>query len=797
MGDQAMPEVSGAGPLDPLLTAIQAGILLRGPDRRVRYVNRAACEVLGRGSDELLGTTPEETLPQAIDGAGRPLDAPERPDEIAASLHRPAGPTLVGLPRPAGRSPVWLRFAASPVDLVDGTGTLTTLQDVTEQEWTARSTVAQAEVLASLVHGDLDLIARRVAACVGAIDPTRWAVTILQRPDGSRALGSSDGVPDAVVRLLLEAGPEDLPARNDVDPRALHPTLGPALAEADVGRMSVHVGLIGVEPVTWLVLGGAGMAGGPDGLARHLPSLGRLLRLAVERDRVATEADAARRDAERTADRLARLIDALPIGLVEVDRDRIVRYINPAMVAMYGHEPQEIVGRHTPMAGETAEWYEQVWADLTAGRSLIGHHGRRRHRDGSPIDVRISYVPSLDGAGEITSVLGIHEDVTARTRLEEQLRQSQKMDAIGQLAGGVAHDFNNLLTVIGGNLELALSMVAEDAPVLPFLREVRDAAERAGGVASQLLAVARPRVARVERFDACELVDELQGLLTRVVGGSTPLLVDACSGACWVEGDRSQLEQVLMNLVLNARDASADGSPIRVEVGAHEEAGQRWVRIRVADAGSGMDAATRERAFEPFFTTKDRHRGTGLGLATSYGIVTQWDGSIVIESEPGRGTTVDVDLPAASGTGTPSSPAETEPRRIRTGSGLVVLLVEDEPALRDLITRALVSAGFTVGAGAVLDEARRTLPDGLQPDVLVTDVVLVGERGTAGAARLREDDPTIPVLYISGYAGGDDGRSALPPDAAFLPKPFRVAELVDHILDLVAERPLTPDRRQA
>jgi two-component system, cell cycle sensor histidine kinase and response regulator CckA len=482
----------------------------------------------------------------------------------------------------------------------------------------------------------------------------------------------------------------------------------------------------------------------------------------------------------------AGLVDALPIGVVEVGLDRVVRYVNPAMVGMYGLRPEDIVGRVTPMVGETRAWYEQVWDDLLAGRPLIGHHARRRHVDGSSIDVRISYVPAFDDQGQVVGAIGIHEDVTERARLEEQLRQAQKMEAVGQLAGGVAHDFNNLLTVIGGNLELALSLLPPDAAALPFLQEIREANRRAAAVASQLLSVARPQTGRVERFEVGELVTSLEGLLTRAIGVSTPLHVSVQPAPGWVEGDPSQLEQVLMNLVLNARDASPDGSPIEVRVAGYERDSRHWVRLEVADTGVGMDASTRERVFEPFFTTKERSRGTGLGLATSYGIVTRWQGRIELHSELGRGTLVQVDLPAVGGEGAASEgDRSSDVVPVGDGTGVCVLLVEDESSLRALVERALTVAGFVVAAGATLEEARAGLPPGTRPDVLVTDVVLIGERGTEVAAELHRTQPAVPVLFVSGYAGGDDGRSALPPDAAFLAKPFRIAELVERILELV------------
>jgi nitrogen-specific signal transduction histidine kinase/CheY-like chemotaxis protein len=388
------------------------------------------------------------------------------------------------------------------------------------------------------------------------------------------------------------------------------------------------------------------------------------------------------------------------------------------------------------------------------------------------------------------------EDVTAQRQLEERLRQAQKMEAVGQLAGGIAHDFNNLLTVISGNLEFVQGDLPADLPAdhptRGDLAEIASAAERARTLVRQLLAFSRKQPVRMCPLQVGEVVRGAERLLRRVIGEEIVLdvaLDDLHAPAAVVHADPGQLEQVLMNLAVNARDAMltpmhghpGTGGTLTIETAAvtlSADEARAWdglaagphVRLRVQDTGHGMDALTRSHVFEPFFTTKDVGAGTGLGLATVFGIVRQAGGAVQVESAPGAGTTFTMLLPvtADADASVPSAGRDAEDR---AAPGATVLLVEDEAPVRTTTRRVLERSGYVVlearhGADALLLWARH----GTAVDAVVTDLRMPEMGGRELVARLREVRPTLPVVFLSGYterAGAlDDEREV------FVDKPF-------------------------
>lgn len=396
--------------------------------------------------------------------------------------------------------------------------------------------------------------------------------------------------------------------------------------------------------------------------------------------------------------------------------------------------------------------------------------------------------------GKALRMVGGMTDLTERRKLETFLRESQKLESVGRLAGGVAHDFNNLLTVIRGILDLHLEGaggMGVPEGLAADLREVRAAAERATELTRQLLAFSRQRVLEPRVLDLNEVVDQLATMLRRLIGEDVTLSFRPDPELLAVRADPAGIEQVLVNLVVNARDAMRRGGEIvietrsvegdeRAEAGGSEEEDEvarsrGWIELEVRDTGHGMDEGTLARCTEPFFTTKPPDQGTGLGLSTVYGIVTQSEGQLLVSSEVGRGTVVRIRLPAtreAKGKGAGETPAGAR------GGSETVLLVEDEPAVCRLGARILSSAGYrvlTAGAGEEALALAREEP----PDFLVTDVVMPGMSGPELAERLTAELPGLPVLFTSGYTADAMDRHGLSgEEVAFLRKPYSIAEFL-------------------
>ncbi len=357
-----------------------------------------------------------------------------------------------------------------------------------------------------------------------------------------------------------------------------------------------------------------------------------------------------------------------------------------------------------------------------------------------------------------------------RIRLHQEVSRSERLESLGRLAGGVAHDFNNLLTVILGYSDIVLRRLPEDSQDRADLEAVRRAGEQARDLTDQLLTVSKRRVVQAEPVDPNDVVESIGQVLRRLVGTDIDLLT-VTNEVERVMIDRAQLEQVLLNLVVNARDAMPDGGRLTLstEAAAMPSGGRAATVICVSDTGVGMDEDTLAHCFEPFFTTKSGHDGTGLGLATVYGVVSQAGGEVVIDSAPGRGTTFRVHLPALA-------PTTGEPEAVETGPARI-LLVDDEADVRGLTRRRLEAEGFTVieaGSGA---EALALLGDGGEVDLLLTDVVMPGMTGPELARRVDERLPGLPVLYISGFAEDPAIQDADVADLRFLAKPFEAHQL--------------------
>ena len=492
------------------------------------------------------------------------------------------------------------------------------------------------------------------------------------------------------------------------------------------------------------------------------------------------------------------LIDGAALGIYRSNSRGFVT-ANPALVKMMGYDSLEELLRLVPE--------RDLYVDPAARRKLIEdfrEHGlvgsaevQWKKKNGSVITVRLSG-RSIPGDNDDEFEM-IAEDVTERHRLEERLRQSQKMEAIGRLAGGVAHDFNNLLTVIGGFNEMVGETLDASHPGKAQVEEIRRATDRASAMTRQLLAFSRQQVFQLKVININSVIQGMDGILRRLVGAHITFETKLDPNAGNVQADPGQLGQVLMNLVLNARDAMPDGGRISIETFGFECAepvmkqatlipAGSYVGFSVTDNGTGMDADVQSKLFEPFFTTKPAGSGTGLGLATSYGIVKQSHGFIWVYSEVGMGSTFKVYLPRS---GRPDQPTGSLASALQgSRSKERIMLVEDDQAVRQIATTFLRRAGYEVIEYSDVESASKELhrlkSDGRALDLVLTDVVLRRGSGKEVANLAGELFPTTPVLFMSGYAGDVQFREgSLSESERFLQKPFTADSLVRKVREVL------------
>ena len=504
-----------------------------------------------------------------------------------------------------------------------------------------------------------------------------------------------------------------------------------------------------------------------------------------------------RKQAEAELNRLMTAIEQTPESVVITDTKGRILYVNPVFERVTGYSRAEVIGQNPRLLKSNRQesaFYRELWAKINAGEVWRGRFINKK-KDGTLFTEDAVIAPVRDEKGAVTNYIAIKRDISHELEMEVQYRQTQKIDSIGRLAGGVAHDFNNILAVICGHTELALAQLSPDAPLRSNLECVQESAERAANLTRQLLAFARRQVIEPRRINLNELIVNLNKMLHRLIGEDIKLVTQTTPDLGQIKADPGQIEQVLLNLVVNARDAMPDGGTLTIRTDnvtldenyarSHLITPGDYVMVSVSDTGVGMTDEVKQHIFEPFFTTKEQGKGTGLGLATCFGIIQQSNGHIHASSQVDQGTQFKIYLPCvrevedsiSSREGPVSLPQGTE----------TILLAEDETSLRQLMARVLRTQGYTVLEAADGHEALTLAQaNGAKIHLLLTDVIMPGLSGKTLAEWLGQVNPAVRVLFISGYINNNAVRDAMSrPGTFFLQKPFNPLDLTQKVREAI------------
>jgi PAS domain S-box-containing protein len=735
------------------------GMAITSPDERWMRLNRAFCAVTGYTEDELIGDTFRRIT---------------HPDDLARDLERRQRMLDGELDRCRVEKRLlhkdghWVWVELNVVVVRDALGAplhfIAQFQDITERrraEAALRESEARYERIAANVPG---IVYQFIYLPDGG---KRFTFV----SEGARALCGV--APEAILRdpnaLFGLIHPEDLPG--------MHASGQAAVAALRPWRWEGRL-LLPTGEQRW-VQAASHNARQPDG---SVLADGLIMDITEQRQAAAR--------LEESEQRYRSLFDHHPDAVFSTDTEGRYTSANPACETISGYSPEELIGQpYAPFIApnQLAKGYEHLDSAL-AGRAKRSELAIA-HKSGRHVELDVTSIPIIVG-GKVVGVFGIARDLTAQRALEAQLRQSQKMEAVGQLAGGVAHDFNNILTAIAGFAEFLQDEFEPGDPRREDVGEILKGAHRAASLTAQLLAFSRKQVLRSEVLDLNQVMTEMTAMLRPLLGSSLHLVTLPAHRAVPVLADRTQLEQVIMNLAVNARDAMQGDGTLSIEIcisPAEPGAPQRATLI-VSDTGAGMSPEVVARIFEPFFTTKPAGRGSGLGLATVHGIVQQSGGTISVESRPGEGTSFTITLPLASGSRTRPITGEMQALRDPRGgesdrTAGTVLIAEDEEAVRAIAQRLLERAGYRVltarhGADAlrVLEQAGGTV------DVLLSDVVMPEMGGVELAARATEMIPGLPVVLMSGYTDNDLGPiNEEGMVAGFISKPFTSETLLETV----------------
>ena len=495
------------------------------------------------------------------------------------------------------------------------------------------------------------------------------------------------------------------------------------------------------------------------------------------------------RELRDSQNRLALIVDSSQDAIIGKNLDGIITHWNKGAQQMYGYTAQEMIGRPITVLcpQDRLDEIPGILGKIRQGNQVEYFESVRVTKDGRRVNVSISVSPIHDSEGRVVGASATARNITAQKKIEAQLRQAQKMEAVGRLAGGVAHDFNNLLGIVTACSELLRNRV--DDKSLEYIDNIREAAKRGAALTRQLLAFSRRQPVQAQVLDLNQRLTEVSKLLNPLMGDDVEITLLPRSATAIVEADAGQLDQIVINLAANARDAMPHGGRLIIETGVFDldetfvrehpamTAG-RYVMMAISDNGVGMDDATRSRIFEPFFTTKEMGKGTGLGLATVYGIVKQSGGDIWVYSEPDRGTTFKIYLPSAEhklATAAEKQAEAVPPRR----EGVTILLAEDDVIMRRLTRKMLEEHGYTVLEAEDGKSALDTVGDDhTAVDLILTDVVMKGMTGPELVLWLLDEHPEMKVVYMSGYTGELVAHQGIDGGIQLLEKPFTRADLL-------------------
>lgn len=780
------PELSSRDPADPATQhfylryeAIAAGIVVQDRRGRIIHANRAACAILAATLEQLIGRTSSDPGWQAIQEDGTPFPGDAHPSMVTLRTGQSLHGVVMGLYAQDPSALRWISVDSSPI-YDPRTGELaevmTTFVDITEQKRN---------------QGVLQRSQQRFRDLIETTSDWVWEVD-----ENLRYTYASPR-----VREILGYEPEDILGRT---PMSL-------MAPGEAERLSEVIARIVAERAPFRVLENTNVH--RDGHRVVLETSGvpffdaqGIFRGYRGIDREVTERRRVEQELRRERDFVSAVVDTVGSLVVVLDREgRIVRF-NRACEQCTGYSAEEVTGKPFWDLFLTPDEYDVIRdvflriisMRLTPDKPEFPSR-RVNHwltRSGERRLIQWSNTLITDREGGVEYVIGTGVDITEQRQLEEQFRQAQKMEAVGNLAGGLAHDFNNLLTVINGYSQLVLDQLGEESPLWKEVLEVQHAGERATSLVRQLLAFSRKQMVRPRILDLNSVLAGLTKMLGRIVGETVELITEFDPALPPVKADPGQIEQVVMNLAVNAIDAMPQGGRLTVEtrsVYLDETYGARhlgvqpgpYARLTISDTGHGIGPEVHPHLFEPFFTTKETGRGTGLGLSTVYGIVKQNNGHVWVYSEPGLGATFKIYLPAVEGQVATLAP---EPSVAETYNGTeTILLVEDEPALRTMAGEALRRNGYSVLEASNAAEALRLAEmQGSRIDLLLTDVVMPGMNGRELAAHVADRFPGVKVLFVSGYTDSAVIRSGLlSGSSAFLEKPFPPSILMRRIRELL------------
>ena len=513
-------------------------------------------------------------------------------------------------------------------------------------------------------------------------------------------------------------------------------------------------------------------------------------------DAAAARERAAQDLAEAQRATLATVVEHSDDAIVGLTPEGLITAWNHGAEKMFGYTAAEMLGQPAAVIAsrEGAGQQADVLAHMRRGEGALSYEARRLRKDGTPVELALTLTPILDQAGTVIAVSAIARDITAakeatehQRAIAERTHQAQRMESLGKLAGGVAHDFNNILAIIGNYTDFAIEETADRPQVQADLKQARTAVARATNLTRQLLTFTRSDAIQPQDIDLNAAIAEVHVMLQRTIGEHINLIAVRAPQPLMVHADPGQVQQILLNLAINARDAMPEGGTIVLEANTATLNGDEinmqpplpagtYARLLVSDTGHGMSPDTTARIFEPFYTTKPRGQGTGLGLATVYGIVTEAAGSITVYSEIDIGTTFRIYLPlVAAVTPTATVAAQQAPP---PGDGRTVLVVEDEPALARVVARIVADGGYHAVTAANGPQALQMYQQ-YGCDILLTDVIMPEMPGPRLAALLHEHDPALPVVYMSGYSNGLLGTThIINDDITFIEKPFTATELL-------------------